>query len=215
VCVCLIVCVSNCVCVCVCVCLIVCVCVSNCLCVCVCVCVSNCVESRGGLGPIWAVAPQKKKTILRFRFRFGVSSIDYYESFKYRRHEVFKLRCSETMQPKEGMCRTRWPRGFRFGVYGLSLAGIVISIPAVCCEYCVLTSRGLCDWPITRPEKSYRMWCIQLNVMEEPHRGGLGLLGLSSHDRNYNTMYMIMGCIASQTGISRIRLFRLFWFLRA
>jgi hypothetical protein len=24
---------------------------------------------------------------------------------------------------------------------------------------CVLSGRGLCDGPIPRPEKSYRMWC--------------------------------------------------------
>jgi hypothetical protein len=27
----------------------------------------------------------------------------------------------------------------------------------VCCECCVLSGRGLCDWLITRPEESYRM----------------------------------------------------------
>jgi hypothetical protein len=30
----------------------------------------------------------------------------------------------------------------------------------VCCECCVLSGRGLCDGPITRPEKSYRLWCV-------------------------------------------------------
>jgi hypothetical protein len=29
----------------------------------------------------------------------------------------------------------------------------------VCCECCVLSGRGLCDGPITRPEQSYRVWC--------------------------------------------------------
>ena len=23
----------------------------------------------------------------------------------------------------------------------------------------MLSGRGLCDWPITRPEESYRLWC--------------------------------------------------------
>ena len=26
---------------------------------------------------------------------------------------------------------------------------------SVCCECCVLSGRGLCDWPITCPEESY------------------------------------------------------------
>jgi len=30
----------------------------------------------------------------------------------------------------------------------------------VCCECCVLSSRGLCDGLITRPGKSYRLWCV-------------------------------------------------------
>jgi hypothetical protein len=30
----------------------------------------------------------------------------------------------------------------------------------VCCECCVLSSRGLCDGLITRPEESYWLWCV-------------------------------------------------------
>jgi hypothetical protein len=30
----------------------------------------------------------------------------------------------------------------------------------VCCDCCVLSGRGLCDELITRPEESYRLWCI-------------------------------------------------------
>jgi len=29
-----------------------------------------------------------------------------------------------------------------------------------CCNCCVLSVRGLCDELITRPEESYRLWCI-------------------------------------------------------
>jgi len=28
------------------------------------------------------------------------------------------------------------------------------------CECCVLSGRGLCDELITRPEESYRVWCV-------------------------------------------------------
>jgi len=41
------------------------------------------------------------------------------------------------------------------------------------CECCVLLGRNLWDGPTNRPEESYRMVC--LSVIEEPHRGGLGL----------------------------------------
>jgi hypothetical protein len=30
----------------------------------------------------------------------------------------------------------------------------------VCCECCVFLGRGLCDGLITRPEESYRLWCV-------------------------------------------------------
>jgi hypothetical protein len=30
----------------------------------------------------------------------------------------------------------------------------------VCFECCVLSDRVLCDGPITRPEESYRLWCV-------------------------------------------------------
>ena len=28
------------------------------------------------------------------------------------------------------------------------------------CECCLLSGRGLCDGLITRPEDSYRLWCV-------------------------------------------------------
>jgi hypothetical protein len=47
---------------------------------------------------------------------------------------------------------------------GRLLAGIAGSNPAdgmdVCCEFCVLFGIGVCDGPITRPEESYRVWCV-------------------------------------------------------
>jgi hypothetical protein len=30
----------------------------------------------------------------------------------------------------------------------------------VCCEFCVLSGRGLCDGLITRPGESYRLWRV-------------------------------------------------------
>jgi len=30
----------------------------------------------------------------------------------------------------------------------------------VCCEYCVLSGRGLYEELITRPEESYQLWCV-------------------------------------------------------
>ena len=36
----------------------------------------------------------------------------------------------------------------------------------VCCECCVLSGRGLCDGLITRPEESYRLWCVVVCYQE-------------------------------------------------
>ena len=36
----------------------------------------------------------------------------------------------------------------------------------VCCECCVLSGRGLCDGLITRPEESYRLWCVAVCGIE-------------------------------------------------
>ena len=36
----------------------------------------------------------------------------------------------------------------------------------VCCECCVLSGSGLCDELITRPEESYRLWCIVVCDLE-------------------------------------------------
>jgi len=47
------------------------------------------------------------------------------------------------------------------------------------CEYRALPDRGLCVRLIICPEESYRVWwSVGLSVFDEPHTGGLGLLGL-------------------------------------
>jgi hypothetical protein len=73
-------------------------------------------------------------------------------------------------------------------VCGRSPAEIVDSNPAegmdVCRNCCVMSGRGLCDDPVTRPEKSYRMCCVVLCDLEtskkeeamarfgpQPHKG--------------------------------------------
>jgi len=49
------------------------------------------------------------------------------------------------------------------------------------CECSVLSGRGLCDGPITRPEESYRLWFV-FSMIEEPHTGDLGPLELWSNE---------------------------------
>jgi len=59
------------------------------------------------------------------------------------------------------------------------LLGLWVRIPSgawmfVCCECFVFSGRGHCDELITRPEESYRLWCVVVcdleNLMnEEPY----------------------------------------------
>ena len=63
------------------------------------------------------------------------------------------------------LCRSQWPRGLRRRSAAARLLRLWVRIPprswmSVCCECCVLSGRGLCDGLITRPEESYRMWCV-------------------------------------------------------
>ena len=37
----------------------------------------------------------------------------------------------------------------------------------VCCKCCLLSGRGLCDELITRPEESYRLWCVDVCDLEK------------------------------------------------
>jgi hypothetical protein len=54
----------------------------------------------------------------------------------------------------------------------------------VCYECCVLSGKGLCDELITRPEESYRLWCVETSRM----RRSWPTLGRSTTGgKKYNT----------------------------
>jgi len=68
-------------------------------------------------------------------------------------------------------CRSQRPRGLRRGSAAARLLRLWVRIPpgariSVCCERCVLSGRGLCDGLITRPEESYRLWCVVVCDLE-------------------------------------------------
>jgi hypothetical protein len=61
--------------------------------------------------------------------------------------------------------RSQWPCGLRRGFTAARLLGLRVRIPprawmSVRCECCVLSGIGLCFGLITRPEESYRVWCV-------------------------------------------------------
>ena len=91
---------------------------------------------------------------------------------------------------KEDHSRSQWPRGLRRRSAAARLLGLWVRIPLWawtfdCCECCVLLGRGLCEELITRPEESYRLWCVVVcdleNLVNEEalaHRGEGVLLRL-------------------------------------
>jgi len=67
------------------------------------------------------------------------------------------------------ICRSQWPRGLRRRSAAARLLRLWVRIPSgawmsVYWECCVLT--GLCGALITRPEESYRMWCVVVCDLE-------------------------------------------------
>jgi len=68
-------------------------------------------------------------------------------------------------------CRSQWPHGLRRRSAAAPLLRLWVRIPPgawmfVCCECCVLSGRGLCNELITRPEESYRLWCVVVCDLE-------------------------------------------------
>jgi len=85
--------------------------------------------------------------------------------------------------------RSQWPRGLRRRSTAARLLRSWVRMPpgawtSVCCDCCVLSGRGLCDELITRPEESYRLWCVvvcdlETSWMRRPWPTG----GLSRHKK--------------------------------
>ena len=78
--------------------------------------------------------------------------------------------------------RYQWLRGLRRRSAATHLLRSWVWIPPgarmfVCCEFCVLWVRGLCDELITRPEESYQLWCIACDLETSRMRSPWPALG--------------------------------------
>jgi hypothetical protein len=67
--------------------------------------------------------------------------------------------------------RSEQSRGLRCRSAAAHLLRLWVRIPpgvwmSFSCECCVLSGRGLCDGLITRPEESYRVWCVIVSDLE-------------------------------------------------
>ena len=66
---------------------------------------------------------------------------------------------------------SQWPCGLRHRSLAARLLRLWVRIPpgawmSLCFEFCVLSGTGLCDALITRPEESYRLWCVVVCDLE-------------------------------------------------
>ena len=100
----------------------------------------------------------------------------------------------EIIDGEIGESRSQWPRGLRRGSTAARLLKLKVRIPArtwmsVCCECCVLSGRGLCEELITRPEESYRLWCVVVCDLETSRmRRFWPALGRNvTHKKQWNT----------------------------
>ena len=61
----------------------------------------------------------------------------------------------------------------------------------VCCECRVLSGTGLCDGLITRPEESYRLWCVVVCDLETSRMGAPYINDISSLRVNELTFILL------------------------
>jgi len=61
----------------------------------------------------------------------------------------------------------------------------------VCCECRVLSGRGLCDELITRPEESYRLWCVVVCDLETSRIGAPYIYDISCLRVNDLTLILL------------------------
>jgi len=58
----------------------------------------------------------------------------------------------------------------------------------VCCECCLLSGRGLSDELITRPEESYRLWCVVMcNLGNLKNEEAMTRVGFQRHSKEKGT----------------------------
>jgi len=97
-------------------------------------------------------------------------------------------------------CRSQRPRSLRRRSSAARLLRSWVRIPPgawifVCCECCVLSSRGLCDGLIIRSEESYRLWCVVVCYLETTKillnaEEAKAPRGLSRQEKNFTVFYL-------------------------
>jgi len=88
------------------------------------------------------------------------------------------------------------PRGLRRRSATARLLRLWVRIPpeAWMFECCVLSGRGLCDEPITRPEESYRLWCVVCDLETSRMRRPRPTGRLSSQKKETKILTVTLYC---------------------
>ena len=107
-----------------------------------------------------------------------------------QKHSLPSYRCF--VGTKANSCRSQWSRGLRRRATAAHLLRLWVRIPPrawmfVCCDCCVLSSRGLRDELITRPEVSYRLWRVVVCDLETSRMRSWPALGRSAQGKKTNS----------------------------
>ena len=107
-------------------------------------------------------------------------------------NRILSQSVTQNVIPIRQTSRSQWPRCLRNKSAGVHLLRSWVRIPteawmSVCCDCCVLSGRGLCDELITRPEESYRLWCVVVCDLETARmRRPWLMLGRSAAGKKYD-----------------------------
>ena len=91
--------------------------------------------------------------------------------------------------------RSQWPRGLRRRSAAARLLRSWVRIPQgawmfIWCECCVFAGRGLCDELITRPEESYRLWCVVVCDLENfKNEEAMTRIGSQRHSKKKKPLF--------------------------
>ena len=120
--------------------------------------------------------PRIWKTTLCRLYLTGCSSFYLYPtsdgSCCFTKFHLLETDCVINFLLYKLQCRSQWPRGLRRRSAATRLLRLWVRIPLgawmlVCCKcYVCLSGRGLCFELITRPEGSYRLWCVVVCDLE-------------------------------------------------
>ena len=123
---------------------------------------------------------------------------------------------------------SQWPCGLRPRSAAVRLLRLWVRIPpeawmSVSCDCCALSGRGLCDELITRPEESYRLWCVvvcdlETSWMRRPWPNG-GSCAIKKYSNKVTcikqcTSYMYLSIVDKHTEVPLSGCYNLRWRFR-